>query len=82
MDFELKETKQSNKMTTEEKLIAVRDSPEMIAAMKVLVAAFNDCDLQSFIRFYYPTNDGKVHEITYIPIKHRISRTGEDNQSK
>ena|SRR3990167_1249550 len=55
-------------MTTDEKLLAVQESPEMKKAVTLLYEVFKDCDLKVFIRFWYKIDD-KNYEITFMPLQ-------------
>jgi len=44
----------------------------MRTTVSLLQAAFEDCELNSHIRFAYKI-DGVVYEITFLPIKHFIN---------
>ena len=53
------------------KLTAVQFSDEMKAAVSLLIAAFEDCELQSYIRFAYRIDD-KAYELTFLPKQNEI----------
>lgn len=55
-------------MTTDEKVLAVGYSPEVTEAVKMLYAAFVDCELKSFIRHEYDI-EGKRFELTFQEVK-------------
>jgi hypothetical protein len=59
-------------MTTHEKLAAVQTSPEMLKAITLLIAAFQDCELRSHIRFSYKVN-GVKYEMNFMPIMNEIN---------
>lgn len=59
-------------MTTIEKLQAVQTSPEMLTAMGLLIAAFEDCELKSHIRFTYTVN-GVDYELNFMPIHNLVT---------
>lgn len=68
-------------MSTEEKIKAVQQSPQMIAAMELLIAAFHDCQLKSHMRFTY-TVLGVKYEITFLPIHNEITyRPSEESKA-
>lgn len=54
-------------MTTQEKINAVQNSPELIAATKLLISAFIDCKLKGYIRYTYEIN-GTKYELNFMPI--------------
>jgi len=60
------------KLTVEDKLTALQKSQQMRTSVSLLKAAFDDCELNSHIRFAYKI-DGVVYEITFLPIKHFIN---------
>jgi len=59
---------------TIEKLKALQVSPEILTAIKILIAAKDTLeDVKSFIRFTYPLNDGRVFEMTFLEIKSEVT---------
>lgn len=56
-----------NGMTTAQKLSAVHSSPEILKAVALLIVAFEETKLSSFIRFGY-SHEGKRYEITFMPV--------------
>ena len=67
----------STELTTDQKLELLQNSPEMRMAVKLLIAAFKEANLNSFIRFIYGADagDGKEdkYEITFLRIDHEKS---------
>jgi hypothetical protein len=64
-------------MTIEDKLKAVQTSPQLLNATMLLIAAFQDCELKSHIRFIYTVNDAK-YEITFLPIINEVTYKVEE----
>lgn len=65
-------------MTTDEKLIAIQQSPEMKKAIALLIALYTECELKSFIRLTYNVN-GMNYELTFLPISHQVTITSLTN---
>jgi len=57
-------------MTNDQKIKAVVESKEVIDAFKLLVAAYEDCELKHFIRVQYMVNDSN-YEITFLKVGSR-----------
>ena len=56
-------------MPTEEKMLYVQNSKEITEAVKLLVAAFRDCDLKSYIRFEFLLPDtNEYYELTFLKL--------------
>ena len=75
VDFDVVIAKQSDikqpKMSIVDTMEVVQGSPEKILnAIKLLRAAFDECNLKSFIRFAYTFQDDKQFEITFMPVVH------------
>lgn len=59
-------------MTTEQKLKALQQSDEILKAVRLLIGAFNECELKSHIRFQYVLN-GVKYEINFMPIGNEVT---------
>lgn len=56
---------QPKAMTNDEKIIALRNSPEVLDAARMIIAAFDDMGLKSHIRFEF-SHEGRNFELTML----------------
>ena len=64
-------------MKTEDKLKLVQQSDEVMLAVKLLIAAFEDCKLNSHIRFTYAAEDNKKYELTFLYLANELKYKSE-----
>ncbi|MES2287433.1 MAG: hypothetical protein V4547_17195 [Bacteroidota bacterium] len=58
--------KEVSAMSIDEKINAVARMSEITQAGGILKAAFDDCDLKTYIRFVYKFDDNTEYEITFL----------------
>lgn len=58
-------------MKTKEKLAAVCECDEVKDAVKIMIAAFKDCQLNAFMRFTYKTQ-GEKYELQLMRISNEV----------
>lgn len=67
-------------MKTEDKLKEVQQSDEVMLAVKILIAAFEDCNLNSHIRFTYAAEDNKKYELTFLYLPNEFKYKSKKEQ--
>lgn len=64
------------KLTTEDKMKALQQSPEIRRALALFIAAFNDLEFKTLIRFGYEV-EGTKYELMFYPIRNHVVYTEE-----
>lgn len=69
--------KRKSYLTTEQKILAVQNSPEVKTAVAMMINLFRDCKLKTHIRYEYGAGDDQF-EITFL--KTRKITTGKPKE--